>query len=82
MSDALVECGFRLTPCAKFGPPEGVRFHLPRNRPPFLEHYSELHHPDVSLLINKNDVSQFDLMQCRDGARHIRNSVRELSDHA
>ena len=48
----------------------------------FFGHYDELHHADVSLFINKNAPSQFGLVQPSEGARHIRNSVRKLSDQA
>ena len=49
---------------------------------PRLTHYGELHHADLSLLLNKKDGSQFGIVTRSDGARHLRNSVRELSDQA
>jgi len=60
------------------------RSHLqvPRNRPTYFGHYGELHQAHVLLLINKKDGSLFGLVTRSDGARHLRNSVRELSDQA
>jgi hypothetical protein len=44
VADAPAECGGRPKPTAQFGPSAGVRCDLPRNRLPFVGHYSELHH--------------------------------------
>jgi len=72
----LANMGFTITEM------DGCDYDLPLNRPPFLGHYGELHRAYTSLPLNKNAVSQFYLVQRSDGARHIRNSVRELSDLA
>jgi hypothetical protein len=82
VADAPTECGFRPTSAAQVGPSAGVRCYLPSNRPLFLGNCGELNHTDFSLLLNKKDGLQFDLLLRSDGARHIRNSVRELSDQA
>jgi len=82
VSVAPVERCVRSKSTAHFRPSARVRCDLPRNRPKFLGHYGELHHADLSLLLNKKDGSQFGLVTRSDGARHLRNSVRELSDQA
>jgi hypothetical protein len=82
VADAPAKCAVRSTSAAQIGPSGGVRCDLPRNRPPFLGHYGELHHAQVSLLLNKNAASQFGLVQRNDGARHRLYSVRELYDQA
>ena len=82
VADATTECGVQPISPSKFGPSARMRFDLQLNRPPFLGHYKELHHADVSLIINNNADSQLGLVQRSDGARHIRNSVRELSGQA
>jgi hypothetical protein len=53
VADTPVECGVRPTSAAQVGPSAGVGCDLPRNIPPFLGHYGELHHADVSFLLNK-----------------------------
>ena len=75
-ADPPVECGVRPTSVAQVGPSVRVRCDLPRTTP----YYGELLHTDVSVLGNKIASSQFGLVQRSDGARHFRNSVRELSD--
>ena len=80
VADAPVGCVVRPTSATQVGSSAGVRCDLRRNRQPFLGHCNELHHADVSLLLNKNAVLKFDLVQPSEGARHLRNSVRELSD--
>jgi len=66
----------------KFGQVQGVRCDLPRNTPPFRRYYGELHHADISLLLNKNGGSQFSHVQHSGGAWHLLNSVRQHSEHA
>jgi len=73
---ALVESGVRPTSTAQVRAMDGRDCEFSRIRPPFLGHYGELHQADVSLILNENDGSQFDLVQRCDAVRHIRNSVR------
>jgi hypothetical protein len=47
VADAPAECAVRPTSAVHVGPSAGVRCDLPRNRPPFLGHYGELHHTEV-----------------------------------
>ena len=82
MAEAPVECGVWPTLAAQVGPIALVCCDLPSNRPIFLGLYDELHHAEVSVILNKNAGSQFGLVHRIDGARHLRNSVRELSDQA
>jgi hypothetical protein len=79
---APVECGVRRTWVAQVGPSARVHCDLPRKRPPFLGLYGELYHTDESLFVNKKDGLEFGLVQHSEDARHIRNSVREISDQA
>ena len=67
--------------CASWVKPTGGS-ELKLKLPPFLGHYNELHPADFSLFLNKNAASQFGLVQPSEGARHIMNLVRELSDQA
>jgi hypothetical protein len=53
VADSPAECGVRPTSTAQVGPNAGMLSDLRRNRPPFLGHYGELHHADVSLLLYK-----------------------------
>jgi hypothetical protein len=53
LANAPVECGVWPTLAAQVGPSVGVLCDLPRNRQAFLGHYGELHHADISLLLNK-----------------------------
>jgi hypothetical protein len=80
VADAPPECGVRPISAAQVGPSEAVSIDLSRNRPTFLQYDDELHHAQVSLLLNKKDGSQFGLVRRGDGARHFLNSVRKLSD--
>jgi hypothetical protein len=73
VADKAVVFGVRPTLAAEVGPGAGVPCHFPRNRPPFLAHYAELHHADVSLLLNKKDGLQLGLVQRCDGARGFMN---------
>jgi len=82
VADAPAECAVRPTSAVQVGPSAGVRCDLPRDRPPFLGQYSELRHAHVSLLLNKNAASHFGFVQRSDGARHLLNTVRQLSDQA
>ena len=75
-ADPTVECVVRPTLAAKVGASAGVSCDVPRTTP----YYGELLHTDVSVPVNKRASSQSDLMHRSDGARHLRNSVRELSD--
>ena len=70
VADAPAECAVRPTSAVQVGPSSEVRCDLPRNRPPFLNHYGELNHK----------VSQFGFVQRSDLARLILNSVRKISD--
>ena len=82
VADAPSERSVRPTSTAHVRPSARVRYDLPRNTPTFLGVYDELHHAQVLLLLNKKDGSQFGLVQRSDGAKHVRSSVRELSDQA
>ena len=82
VADAPAECALRTVSAVQVGPSAGVRCDLPCNRPPFIGHYGELQHAHISLLLNKNALSQFRFVQPSDGARHILNSVRKLSEQA
>jgi hypothetical protein len=44
---------------------------LKLNRPQFLGEYGELHHADVSMLLNKNAGTQFGPVQRTDGVGHL-----------
>jgi hypothetical protein len=77
-----VECGGQPTSAAQVVPSAGVRCDLLCDRAPFLGNYGKLQHADVSLLVHKNDGSQFGLVQRSDGALYLRNSVREIFDQA
>ena len=59
VADAPVECVVLRTSAANVQPSARVRCHLPRNTSPFLGHYGELHHADVTLLLNKKAGSMF-----------------------
>jgi hypothetical protein len=82
VAQTAVECGVRPTSTAQVGPGEQVLYALPRYRPLFLGHYGEMHQAEVSMLLNKNAVSQFGVVQRGDAERHYLNSIRELSDQA
>jgi len=82
VADAPVECVVLRTSAANVQPSARVRCHLPRNTSPFLGHYGELHHADVSLLLNKTAGPKFGPVQNCNGARHLLLWVRELSDQA
>ena len=78
-------CGGRARPtwAVQVGPRRtGLQWQKKLNRPPFLGHYGELHHADVSLLLNKNAGLHFRLVQRRECTRHVRNTFRELTDQA
>ena len=78
VADAPAECGVWLTSAAQVGPSALVCCDLPRTTP----YYGELLHADVLVLVNTRKIasSQFGLVQRGGGARHLLNSVRELSD--
>jgi hypothetical protein len=82
VAEATVEYGAWPTSAARVGPSSRMRCDLPRNRPTFLGLYDELHEAAVSVILNKKAGSQFGLVHRIDGARHIGNSVREISDQA
>jgi hypothetical protein len=82
VAEAPVEYGVWPTSAEQDGPSSRMRCDLPLNRPIFLGLYDELHHADVSVILNKNAGSQFGVVLRSDGAWHLRNSVRELSDQA
>ena len=72
------ECGVRPTSAAQVWSSAGVRCDLPHTTP----YYGEMFHTDVRVLVNKIASSQFGLVYRSNGARHLRNSFRELSDQA
>ena len=74
--DAPAECAVRPTSAVQVELSAVVLCDLPRNRPPFLGHYGELHYAHVSLFLNKNFDSLFEIVQRGDVTRHLRNSVR------
>jgi len=82
VGDAPAECAVWPKSAVQVGPRAGGRFDLPRNRPLFLGHYSELHQAHVLFLINKIANPHFGLLQRSDGAEHIRISGRELYEQA
>jgi len=82
VADAPAECAVRPTSVVQVGSSAGVRCDLSRNIPPFLGHYSELHHAHASLFLNKDAPSQFGLVQRVEGTRHFLNTVRQISDQA
>ena len=79
VADAPAECAVRPTSSAQVGPSAVVRCDLPRCKPQFLGHYSELHHANVSLLIKKMLVHSHGTFRTQSGKFMTRPRVTQIT---